>query len=196
MDNEITVRINCSLQEMYKILESKGFSIVDKFNLDDTYYIKNDIDLKKQPIREILKKYILIRNITQFTPNDFINSYNFSLLTFKNKDIASDGTIISQYKKDYQIQNAQQGKEFLEAIGYKELITIKEKDIVYAKEGLGLAIKDIENGDNLIEVETNEKVEELNTIEKLKAKINELQIPIDTNDYFLKKAEIELKKIL
>ena len=154
LDNEITVRINCSLQEMYKILESKGFSIVDKFNLDDTYYIKNDIDLKKQPIREILKKYILIRNITQFTPNDFINSYNFSLLTFKNKDIASDGTIISQYKKDCQIQNAQQGKEFLEAIGYKELITIKEKDIVYAKEGLGLAIKDIENGDNLIEVET------------------------------------------
>ena len=117
-------------------------------------------------------------------------------MTFKNKDIASDGTIISQYKKDCQIQNAQQGKEFLEAIGYKELITIKEKDIVYAKEGLGLAIKDIENGDNLIEVETNEKVEELNTIEKLKAKINELQIPIDTNDYFLKKAEIELKKIL
>lgn len=196
MDNEITVRINCSLQEMYKILESKGFSIVDKFNLDDTYYIKNDIDLKKQPIREILKKYILIRNITQFTPNDFINSYNFSLLTFKNKDIASDGTIISQYKKDCQIQNAQQGKEFLEAIGYKELITIKERDIVYEKEGLGLAIKDIENGDNLIEVETNEKIEELNTIEKLKTKINELQIPIDTNDYFVKKAEIELKKIL
>ena len=31
---------------------------------------------------------------------------------------------------------------------------------------------------------------------KLKEKINDLQIPINTNDYFVKKAEIELKKIL
>ena len=58
MSNEITVRITCSLQEMYNILQNKGFKITDKYNLEDTYYIKEDIDIKKQPIKEIFNKYI------------------------------------------------------------------------------------------------------------------------------------------
>jgi len=196
LSNEITVRITCSLQEIYNILKSKGFSIVDKYNLEDTYYILNNIDIREQPIREILKKYVLIRNITQFVPDDFIDSYNLFTMTFKNKKIALDGTIISQDKKDCQIQNMEQGKAFIESLGYKEIMTIKENSIVYGKGKLKLAIKDVVNGDNLIEIETIEDDTELDTTDKLKATINELQIPIDTNDYFVKKAEIELKKII
>ena len=60
---------------------------------------------------------------------------------------------------------------------------------------LSLAIKDVKNGDKLIEVET-EKSEELNTIDKLIRKVNELDIPIYTDNYFVKKAEIELDKVL
>ena len=44
--------------------------------------------------------------------------------------------------------------------------------------------------------ETVENNPKLDTTEKLKVMINELQIPIYTNDYFVKKAEIELKRIL
>ena len=75
-------------------------------------------------------------------------------------------------------------------------MNIKENGNTYGKDGLKIAIKDIINGEKLIEVETVENDPELDTIEKLKEKINELQIPIDTNDYFVKKAEIEFKKIL
>ena len=196
MSNEITVRITCSLQEIYNILKDKEFSIVDKYNLEDTYYVLNNIDIRKQPIREILKKYVLIRNITQFVPEDFIDSYNLFTMTFKNKNIALDGTIINQDKKDCQIQNLEQGKAFIESLGYKGIMTIKENAIVYGKGKLKLAIKDVVNGDNLIEIETIEDDPELDTTDKLKAMINELQIPIDTNDYFVKKAEIELKKII
>ena len=60
---------------------------------------------------------------------------------------------------------------------------------------LSLAIKDVKNGDKLIEVETEES-EELNTIDKLIRKVNELDIPIYTDNYFVKKAEIELDKVL
>lgn len=196
MSNEITVRITCSLQEIYNILKNKGFSIVDKYNLEDTYYVLNNIDIRKQPIRKILKKYVLIRSIIQFVPDDFIDSYNLFTMTFKNKNIALDGTIISQDKKDCQIQNMEQGKAFIESLGYKEIMTIKENAIVYGKGELKLVIKDVVNGDNLIEIETIENNSELDTTDKLKAIINELQIPIDTNDYFVKKAEIELKKII
>lgn len=196
MGNEITVRINCSLQEIYNILENKGFSIIDKYNLEDIYFIKNDIDVNKQSVREILNKYILIRKVTQFIPGDFVKNYNVLYLTLKSKNIASDGTIISQDKRDCQINNIEQGKEFIKALGYKNLMTIKERAIVYGKGNLKLAIKDIENSEKLIEMETIDNNPELDTIEKLKEKINELQIPINTNDYFVKKAEIELKKIL
>lgn len=196
MSNEITVRITCSLQEMYNILQNKGFKITDKYNLEDTYYIKEDIDIKKQPIKEIFNKYILIRNITQFRPDNFVDSYNILKMTLKIKNIESDGTITNQCKKDCQIYDMGQGKAFLTDLGYKNIRTIKEKAIVYEKDGLKLAIKEIENGDNLIEIETEKDNPELNSIDKLKEKISELQIPVDTNDYFIKKAEIELKKFL
>ena len=196
MSNEITVKINCSLEEMYNILKNKGFSIVDKFCLEDNYYIPKDIELKKQHVKEILSEYVLIRKIVQFEPNDFINSYNIINMTYKRKEIATDGTIISQQKNDCQIYNKQQGKRFLEILGYKEIMTIKEKTIVYGKGELKLAIKDVENSDKLIEVETVEDNPKLDTIEKLKVIINELQIPIDTNDYFVKKAENKLNRIL
>lgn len=196
MSNEITVRIKCSLDEMYNILKNKGFNIVDKYNLEDIYYIKKDCNVKKQLISKLLERYILIRKITQFVPSEFKDSYNINLLVLKNKDIALDGTIKNQQKKECEIKSIEQGKEFIEALRYKQLIVIREKTLVYGKGELKLAIKDIENGENLIEIETVENFPELDSIEKIKQKIKGLQIPIDTNDYFVKKAEIELKKIL
>ena len=74
MSNEITVSINCSLQEIYNLLENKGFSIVDKYNMEDIYYIQKDIDIKKQAIEEILKNYVLIRKVTHFIPDNFVDT--------------------------------------------------------------------------------------------------------------------------
>lgn len=196
MSNEITIKISCSLEEMYNILENKGFSIVDKFCLEDIYYIPKEIDIKEQPIREILTKYILIRNIIQFIPDKFIDSYNIFKITLKRKNIAPDGSIINQYKKDCQIQDIIEAKDLLDELGFKEIMTIKENSVVYGKDDIKLAIKDIEDGEKLIEVETVEDNPKLDTIEKLKVIINELQIPIDTNDYFVKKAENKLNRIL
>lgn len=196
MSNEITVKINCSLQEMYEILKNKGFSVIDKFDLEDIYFIKKDINIKNSSIEDIFKEYILIRKVTQFIPKDFKTNITELKLTLKMKDISTDGTIINQEKIDCQIQNVEQGKKFIEAIGYKNIMTIKEKDIVYEKGDLKLAIKDIENSDDLLEIETVESNTKLDTVDKLIEKLNELQIPINTDNYFVKKAEIELKKVL
>ena len=61
---------------------------------------------------------------------------------------------------------------------------------MYEKGGFQLTIKDIKNGYTLIENK------EFNTIEKIKQKILQEEIPIYTDNYFIKKAEIELDKIL
>ena len=192
MTHEITLKITSSINDFYNILENKGFKIVDKFFLDDTYFISKDIDIKKLTPRQILTHYILIRNITQFMPNE----YKVIKMTYKTKNIANTGEIIDQENINCEIKNIKDGEKFLNEIGYKEIMNIKENNIVYGKDGFEIAVKDILHGDNLIEIETVKNNIELDTIEKLKAKLNELQLPIDTNDYFVKKAEIELKKVL
>ena len=73
---------------------------------------------------------------------------------------------------------------------------IKENSIVYGKDEIKIAIKDVENDDNLIEIETIENNDKYDTTEKLKLMIRELNIPIDESDFFVKKAENKLKKIL
>ena len=105
------------------------------------------------------------------------------------------GKILSQEAINCDIVDVEDAKNLLKAIGYKDIMCIKENDVVYEREGLQLAIKDIKNGDKLIEVETEED-EKLNTIDKLIQKINKLDMPIYTDNYFVKKAEIELDKVL
>ena len=194
MSNEITVKLKCSINEIKNILKNKEFEIVDKYEMEDTYYISKDIN-KLSP-KEILKSYILIRNIKQYEPKQFIKYYNVIKLTYKCKNIAQNGEIISQNKKECEIKNLKDGNDFLIAIGYKKLMKIRENDIVYGKEDLKIAIKTLEDGNILLEVETIENNNSLNTVDKLKQKIIELDLPIDKSDFFVKKAEIKLKKIL
>ena len=72
-------------------------------------------------------------------------------------------------------------------------MNIKETDIIYSKEKIELALKFIENSNTLIEIETNDN---FNTINKLKKLVSELEIPIEKDNYFVKKAEDKLNKIL
>ena len=155
--------------------------------------IPENIKIHELSITEILNSCILLRNIKQYEPKQFINSHNIIKITYKNKNIASNGDIISQEKYDCEIKDLQQGKELLKAIKYKELMNIREDDIVYEKAGFEISIKDIEDGENLIEIELNEKFA---SIDKVKQKINEINIPIDKSNFFVKKAEIELKRVL
>lgn len=191
MSNEITVKLKCNIKEICNLLEKDNFKIKEKYILDDTYFVPKELDLTDMSYREILSKAILLRDITEYIPERKVIK-----LTFKNKEIDAKGNILKQTKVDCEILNAATGKAFIEAIGYIRLMNIKENDTVYEKDGLQIAVKDIENGDKLIEVETVDGNSELDTIDKVKQKINELQIPIDTNDYFIKKAEIELSKVL
>lgn len=75
-------------------------------------------------------------------------------------------------------------------------MNIVESDTVYRKEDFEIAIKDIENGYNLIEIETVSNDDHIDTIEKLKSQIINLEIPVDISNFFVKKAETELDKII
>lgn len=188
--NEITLKIKCELNEFYKIIEEKGFKIIDEFSMDDTYFVPKEVDLDKTDIRDTLSKALLVRDIIGKMSNK-----RTKLITFKIKNFDKAGNILNQESINCNILEIEDAKKLLKVIGYKEIMNIKENDVVYEKDGFQLAVKNIKDGDNLIEIETEEN-DEIDTIEKLIQKVNKMGIPVYTDDYFVKKAEIELEKIL
>ena len=192
-ENEITMKINCGISDLCKILEDKGFKVADRFTMNDIFMIPNTLKrkIKELTSREILKDAILIRDIE----NKFKENRN-KKITFKKKEFNKNGDILNQESINCDIFNIDEAVNFLQAINYYKIMNIIESDIVYGKEDFEIAIKDIKNGENLIEVETVSNNDNIDTIEKLKTQIINLQIPVDTSNFFVKKAEIELDKII
>lgn len=186
--NEITVKVKCELNELYRILEENGFKATHRFSMDDYYLIPESLNLNQMSVREILAKAVLVRDICGKT-----SGKTYKMITVKEKKFDENGNILSQKATKCDVYEVEDAKSVLKAMGYKEIMNIKEDDIVYEKDGFELAIKDVLNGDKLIEVETDN---EYDTIDKLIKKINEINIPIYTDTYFVKKAEVELEKIL
>ena len=192
-ENEITMKVNCGIKELCRILEDKGFKVVDRFTMNDIFMIPNTLKskIKELTSREILKDAILIRDI-----GNQLKGNKSKKLTFKKKEFNPNGDILSQESINCDILNINEAVNFFQAIHYSKIMNIVENDIIYGKEEFQIAIKDIENGDILIEIETVSNNDHIDTIEKLKSQIINLQIPVDTSNFFVKKAEIELDKIL
>lgn len=185
-ENEITIKVACSNDELIKHLINKGFNEGRKFTLDDYYLIPKDINMNQLSTREILAKAIIIRYIVD--DREIIQK-----ITFKKKNINSDDEIISQKATNCDVLDYKSAIDLFYELGYYQIMNIKESDVIYFKDKLGLAVKFIENGNTLIEIETNENFE---TVDKLKKLVKELEIPIENNNYFVKKAEDELNKLL
>lgn len=192
--NEITVKLKCSIKEINRILENQNFKKVSEYVLNDEYYIPHSINTNKLSIREILNTAILLREIEESYPD--MSRKKGAKITFKKKEFSENGDIINQEKIDCEIVNTEDGRKLIEAIGYNRLMNIKENGIIFTDGEFEIQVKDVIGGDKLIEVELIEDNEKFNTIDKLKNEINKLNLPIDKSNYFVKKAEIELVKIM
>ena len=185
-ENEITVKVTCSNDELIKHLTNKGFNEGRKFTLDDYYLIPKDLHIENLTTREILAKAIIIRYIVD-------DGKIIQKITFKKKNINKKGEILSQKATNCYILDFRAGINLFNELGYYEIMNIKESDVIYYKDKIELALKFIENSNTLIEIETNDNFD---TIDKLKKLVNEIEIPIEKDTYFVKKAEDELNKIL
>ncbi len=188
--NEITVRVKGDLNEFYKNIEEKGFEVTDRFKLDDTFLVPESLDLKNMTARDILANAIIVR-IVERENGRFVKN-----ITYKKKVFDDAGNITFQSKVECDVLDVEDAKRLLTAIGYKEIMRIKESDIAFGKNGFKFSVKDIENGAKLIESEANPDIEEMNTLDKIKAMFDKYEIPIYKDNYFVKKAELELNKIL
>ena len=186
-ENEITVRAQCSEDELKKILNGDKFILNNEYYAKDIFMIPRDIDIFKVATREILSKAILLREFQGISSDK-----HKMKITFKRKEINEKGEILQQDAINCEVLNIQDAKELFNCIGYKEIMTIKEKHFSYCKGEFKIIVKILSENNILIEAETNK---EYMTIEKLKKEINKTNIPFDNNNYFVKKAEEELEKI-
>ena len=120
--------------------------------------------------------------------NDVLNNINYDEETpeFGEPDVADKNEEEREIKKES--NNKTLGENSNSDIAFEQL---KKDENNFAVDSI-VPEKDKE----LEKTKEIEETEELNTIEKLIQKVNEIGIPIYTDNYFVKKAEIELDKIL
>ena len=168
--NEITIRVKCSENKLKEILQKDKFILKNEYYARDIFLIPQNINIFKISTRDVLSKAILLREFQGITSDK-----HKMRITIKHKRINNNGEILSQNSINCEIKSIEDAKEIFEDIGYKEIMTIKEKHFAYFRDAeLNEAYKDID---------------------ALKKAINNTSIPFDNSNYFVKKAEEELNKI-
>ena len=186
-ENEITVEVNTTLEDLISILENNGFKLKETYDLNDIYLIKK-VD-KKGDYLSILSKCILIRHIIE-------ENKETKLLTYKYKEYNENKEITKQGKVNVKIDDIDNSKLLFEKLNFEELIKIKDHMLVYATDKDELVIQNVNGKHIYIEIEDkcNYADRFYNSIDEMKAVIINNTIPIKDNNFFVKKAEIELQE--
>lgn len=187
-ENEITVEVDCSIQELKNILETHNFKIKEEYDLIDFYLIKKDYDTTTSDL-ELLKQCVLLRNIVE-------KDKETKQVTYKYKEFNENGDILKQGKINCEIESIEKAQALFEALGYIKLIEIRDHISVYANEKTELAVQEVNNKHIYIEIEDtfNHTEKVYSNIEEMKEEIHRYNIPIKGSDYFVKKAVIELNE--
>ena len=186
-ENEITVEIDTSLEELVSILESKGFKLREEYDLNDIYLI-NKLD-KKGDYLSMLNKCVLIRHIIE-------KDKETKMLTYKYKEYNDKKEITKQGKVKVKIDDIDNSKLLFEKLGFEELLRINDHMLVYASDKDEFVIQNVNGKHIYIEIEDkcNYANRFYNSIDEMKSVIIDNSIPIKDDNYFVKKAEIELQE--
>lgn len=186
-ENEITVEVDTGLEELISILENNGFKLKETYDLNDIYLINKTN--KKDNYLSMLNKCVLIRHIIE-------EDKETKMLTYKYKEYNEKKEITKQGKVKVKIDDIDNSKLLFEKLNFEELIKINDHVLVYATDKDELVIQNVNGKHIYIEIEDEcHYVDRFyNSIEEMKAVITDNSIPIKGNDFFVKKAEIELQE--
>ncbi len=187
-EKEITVEVSCSVEKLKSILEKYDFKIMEEYNLYDVYMVEKRYKNENNYL-ELLKKCVLVRNIVE-------KDKETKMITYKKKEYDEHGDILTQSKINCKIESTEDAILLLESINYQKLITIDDHLIVMANKKDELVIQLVNNKHIYIEIEDkcnfiNKKYSDIDEMKKVIVKYN---IPMKENNYFVKKAEIELNE--
>lgn len=146
---ELTIQLTKPIAEVQKLLEQAKCEFVEESVLDDIYMKPMD---KYNTIEDLLNHSILIRQ----------EGTRFKGFTLKKKEYKENGAIVQDQKLYLEVPNLEQGKLFLELIGYQELCHIKQKMYIYKRKKSKIFIQIVEGLGNYLEYEgSKEETEEI-----------------------------------
>ncbi len=188
IENEITVLVTSTFEELHNKLINYGFRVKDKYIAKDAYMINKDIDITKLSTLEILKHCAIVREITGIK----------KVLLYKHKKYDEKGNITFNAKTECPIEDINKAIEFMKAINYQVLIEISDQCTEYANNEIELIVQNVNDKYLFFEAEdklryTNKKFK---SIDEIKETINKYDLPFKKDNYFVKKAEIILNEKL
>lgn len=188
-ENEITVLVNSELNDIKEHLSDLGFKVMEEYCVNDIYMI-NKCYVDNEHSLELLKKCVLIRNII-----DESDSKKF--LTYKYKEYNDKEEIIKQGKINVKVDSIDNSRKLLEALNFEKLISINDNLTVYSNGVDEIVLQCVNNKHIYIEIEDkcNYIDKKYNSIEEMIDVIKKYNIPIKDDNYFVKKAYIELSEV-
>ena len=188
VDNEITVLVTSNYEKLHNKLLENNFSIKEEYELNDTYMINKKTDVSNCNILDVLKQCILVRDIVGIKKE----------LLYKYKKYDNEGDVLEQGKVECPVYDIEKAIKFMESINYKQLFKIYDKCIVYANDRTELVVQLVNDKYMFIEMEqTCEYIDrKYSNVEELKNDLNSYNLPIDKNNYFVKKAELILREVI
>lgn len=191
---EITVKVNNTLDEVDKILISKGFKLIRKSRVEDEYVCPNDINVNRENILKVLSSSVLIRYLKT-------QDGEFKKITYKDKKYDKNGMVISEEKINVSINDIQSAHKLFKKINFKNLVDVKYDVIVYSNNDYEFAFQNVEGLGLLLEFENENDFEGVsdeaiaNEKQKMYEIIKNYGIKVE-NNYDIKKAyELVMKKL-
>ena len=191
---EITVKVNNTLDEVEKILISKGFKLIRKSRVEDEYVCPNDIKVNRENILKVLSSSVLIRYLKT-------QDGEFKKITYKDKKYDKNDMVISEEKINVSINDIQSAHKLFKKINFKNLVDVKYDVIVYSNNDYEFAFQNVEGLGLLLEFENENDFEGVsdeaiaNEKQKMYEIIKNYGIKVE-NNYDIKKAyELVMKKL-
>lgn len=188
IEKEITVLVTSDYNTLHKKLLQNGFEIKDRYITNDIYMISKDIDLSKLNTLDILKKCVIVREITGYK----------KVLLYKHKEYDENDNILVNGKIECPIEDISKAIEFMKAINYETLIEIHDKCTEYANDEIEIIVQDVNDKYLFFEAEDECRSikKKFSSIQEIKDTINKYDLPFERDNYFVKKAEIILNEKL
>ncbi len=188
-ENEVTVEALMDFDNLKKLLEKNNFKIMEVYDVNDIYLLNNSIK-KDNDYLNLLKNCVLIRNIID-------RDGEHKKITYKYKEYNNKKEIVKQGKVNCSINHVEEAIQLLEALNYKEIIRIYDHLTVFSNGDDELVVQQVNNRHIYIEIEEkgNYTDKEYQNIEEMKEVFKKYNIPIKNDDFFVSKAEREMKEV-
>lgn len=188
IETEITVLVKTSYEKLKEELLNKGFELKEEYEVNDDYLIDSRLNLSNMSNLDILKNCVLVRDVVGIEKE----------LLYKYKEYDDSGDIIKQGKVKCPVIDTKKAIDFMMSINYKRLFSIYDKCIVFANDRTQLVVQLVNDEYIFIEMESDGEFidREYTNIEEMKEDLLSYNLPIDNSNFFIKKAEIMLNKVL